>query len=296
MRTQPERNNPCPCGSGKKYKKCCGPESGRKPLDINALNRSLAYKGHLGRQRESWCKEYLAFKRENIAEVDKIIKEDVAAAGRAITCHKGCVTCCGSYVVASLQECEGIVYWLYQHEDILSRFLISYEEWRLKINEISELFNRVFSLQDRAISHPTTDEEKIELMTALADFMGRNIACPFLSEGACVIYEVRPFVCAGVIATTPPEWCLQAHPRHPEVVLFKADARFENDMPYFLRLKNNVSYGCVPAMVQSLLQGGWDTLSTVPGLEWLNGRVYQDPEIKAAMLRAGYLPSEKKQG
>lgn len=21
---QPERNDPCPCGSGKKYKKCCG--------------------------------------------------------------------------------------------------------------------------------------------------------------------------------------------------------------------------------------------------------------------------------
>jgi uncharacterized protein YecA (UPF0149 family) len=24
---QPGRNDPCPCGSGKKYKKCCGKES-----------------------------------------------------------------------------------------------------------------------------------------------------------------------------------------------------------------------------------------------------------------------------
>ncbi len=24
---KPERNSPCPCGSGKKYKKCCGKQS-----------------------------------------------------------------------------------------------------------------------------------------------------------------------------------------------------------------------------------------------------------------------------
>jgi len=24
--TKPDRNDPCPCGSGKKYKKCCGKE------------------------------------------------------------------------------------------------------------------------------------------------------------------------------------------------------------------------------------------------------------------------------
>lgn len=24
LRTKPKRNKPCPCGSGKKYKKCCG--------------------------------------------------------------------------------------------------------------------------------------------------------------------------------------------------------------------------------------------------------------------------------
>ena len=29
--TKPSRNDPCPCGSGKKYKKCCGaPKSAKK--------------------------------------------------------------------------------------------------------------------------------------------------------------------------------------------------------------------------------------------------------------------------
>jgi preprotein translocase subunit SecA len=28
---KPKRNDPCPCGSGKKYKQCCGKKQGRPP-------------------------------------------------------------------------------------------------------------------------------------------------------------------------------------------------------------------------------------------------------------------------
>ena len=31
------RNEPCPCGSGKKFKKCCQGKSGKQPVDIKAL-------------------------------------------------------------------------------------------------------------------------------------------------------------------------------------------------------------------------------------------------------------------
>ena len=284
-----ERNAPCPCGSGKKYKKCCGAP---RPagLDAAARQRAIAYRGAIGRRRGAWCADYLAFKRENIAEVEKIIAEDVAAAGRAITCHKGCQTCGCAYVVASLQECEGIVYWLYQHEEALRHFLGSYDAWRRQIAEHQELFNRVFALQDRAVSRPNTEEERIEVLVALSDFMKCGVMCPFLKDGACSIYEVRPFVCSGVVAATPPEWCVSSHPRHQEVVLYKADAHFENDKPYFLALKNDVSYGCVPFMVYTILQGGWDTLATVPGMESVAAEVYRDPEVRAAAGTGYHLP------
>ncbi|OGN61351.1 MAG: hypothetical protein A3F09_03655 [Chlamydiae bacterium RIFCSPHIGHO2_12_FULL_49_11] len=35
--TQPERNDPCPCGSGKKYKKCCGVKKGLTQRSIHIL-------------------------------------------------------------------------------------------------------------------------------------------------------------------------------------------------------------------------------------------------------------------
>jgi len=31
------RNDPCPCGSGKKYKKCCLGKNGKETLDLEDL-------------------------------------------------------------------------------------------------------------------------------------------------------------------------------------------------------------------------------------------------------------------
>jgi hypothetical protein len=283
-----ERNAPCPCGSGVKYKKCHGAVGVGAPLDVVGLYKAIAYKGAIGRRRESWCIDYITYKRAQIADAENNLKQESTSAGRTITCHQGCGTCCCAYVVASLQECEAIVYWLYHHDEALRGFLGAYKIWREKISGIQELFKKVYELQDRAVSKPTTDEERLELLVALSEFMKHNIQCPFLAEGACSIYEVRPFLCAGVVATTPSEWCLSDHPRHGEVELLKAEARFENDRPYFLQTKNAVSYGCMAFMVHTLLQGGYATLSTIPGLEGLKDEVYQDPEVRSVLLKTGY--------
>lgn len=36
-----ERNNPCPCGSGKKYKKCCGDPAHHRPFFVVNLLKKL---------------------------------------------------------------------------------------------------------------------------------------------------------------------------------------------------------------------------------------------------------------
>ncbi|MCI5052628.1 MAG: SEC-C domain-containing protein [Simkaniaceae bacterium] len=38
--TKPGRNDPCPCGSGKKYKKCCGAKQGPKKIYASVLSNS----------------------------------------------------------------------------------------------------------------------------------------------------------------------------------------------------------------------------------------------------------------
>ncbi|HEY5682465.1 MAG TPA: SEC-C metal-binding domain-containing protein, partial [Sulfuricaulis sp.] len=45
---KPERNDPCPCGSGKKYKKCCGSSQQQTATDTSSVEPTTAAERHCG--------------------------------------------------------------------------------------------------------------------------------------------------------------------------------------------------------------------------------------------------------
>ena len=96
----PERNELCPCGSGKKYKKCCG----AVPVEQDPVvrNRSVAYTGDIGRRRQQFCLDYLTYKKDVMSYGQQFIRDKVAAEGEVISCKKGCGKCCILYVFANL--------------------------------------------------------------------------------------------------------------------------------------------------------------------------------------------------
>jgi tetratricopeptide (TPR) repeat protein len=77
------RNDPCPCGSGKKYKRCCGASTSRvataeaAPLrDRRALERSLADVGRLLQEREfASIDEANAYLQELLADGGRIPRQ-----------------------------------------------------------------------------------------------------------------------------------------------------------------------------------------------------------------------------
>lgn len=76
--TRIDRNAPCPCGSGKKYKKCCG--SGSVHLFEGELNRferyrDIAYEGSIGREREAFCLNFLERKQKIFKDIEMKQKE-----------------------------------------------------------------------------------------------------------------------------------------------------------------------------------------------------------------------------
>lgn len=100
----PGRNAPCPCGSGRKFKQCCGhpksaatvPRSNTTPLPAKALIREAARLNTAGRAAEA-----VALLQQAIqAEPDSgapflalgIILEDAGDRSQAITCFKRAVT------------------------------------------------------------------------------------------------------------------------------------------------------------------------------------------------------------
>ncbi len=264
-----ERNAPCPCGSGKKYKKCCAAAVGPKHLDAVALNRAAAYEGEIGRARRAFCRRYAAAKQQHIGELERRFREDFPPQGLTLSCRKGCSACCALFVVASLQECECIVHFLYQHEDILQRFLSAFDGWRDGVLKIERCFHVLNSTYHKIAAGLAGAEEKSLFERGCESYARARLSCPFLYQGACSIYPVRPYVCAGAGAVTPGEWCEVTHPQHHEAKYIKVPAITGPDMPYFLKHDGQEILSSMPFMVYRILTEGFDVLAEIPGLGWL---------------------------
>jgi hypothetical protein len=261
-------------GSGKKYKNGCASRASEQQLqhDVIAINRRLAYHGALGEQREAFCQAYIAHKKTELREMTHGLKQDVSCRGKSITCGKGCTPCCHVYVVATLQECEAIVYYLYQHASMLQHFLASYARWRQHMQPYLSTLFKISQLQNKRIAHLATSDDERSFDTALIAYASHENPCPFLLNGSCSIYEVRPYVCAGLVSTTPQEWCKRGHPNYGKVELVKAEVLMDDDMPYFASPNGKVALTCMPPLVNEILCYGWEFLKEVPGLEHLEAQ------------------------
>lgn len=283
-----ERNAPCPCGSGKKYKKCCAVVADAAKPDNIGINRLIAYKGQVGRQRKQFCVEYSVQKKAGIAALENKLSQDLAANNKTTACARGCSQCCRLFVVASLQECEVIVHYLYNHEEILAHFLRSFDAWKDRIARITRCFKAINDLYQQITTGEVSAENRQRFENECGLYAKANIPCPFLKDDACSIYEVRPYVCAGVVTVSPPEWCSVNHPRHPEAVYLKSSMGPESVPPYLTLPAAREIIASMPSLVFNLLYDGYNLLATVPGLEGLRNEVVGDPEVQAALAGRQY--------
>lgn len=263
----PERNEPCPCGSGKKYKKCCGgTAAGQDPI---THNRNIAYSGETGRLRERFCVDYAAYKKVLISRGEQMLRDELAAAGQEISCRRGCDKCCFLYVFASLQEAECIVHYLYGHEEVLRHFLSAYKDWRKGLGQFTNNIERLDRTIARSLTGRLSLPEMERLQADIHAYTMCRLPCPFLNDGGCSIYEVRPFVCARLAATTPPEDCQWEDPAANRAKYRRWGFKVESDMPYFIPPVETVVSGSAPELVYRILEGGYSFLAGIPGLERL---------------------------
>ena len=76
-------NDPCPCGSGLKYKKCCGSDN-PPPFakDYFDLNRLIAYEGTIGQKRREFCEEMEKFLEKYHHDVMAYMEKTAREAGK----------------------------------------------------------------------------------------------------------------------------------------------------------------------------------------------------------------------
>ncbi len=283
-------NRRCECGSGKKYKNCCGSSVAAAPVqntDSIALNKEIAYKGAIGRKREKFCREFMAMQQKVYAQISDRQNEMVSAKLETISCKKGCAYCCVFFVSATVQEAEAIVYHLYQNKSKLDAFLKNYPVWRERVRKGGDLFIRPAKTGNALTKINTgTQAESYELGNLTA-YALQNISCPFLVQGACSIYEVRPFVCAGLVVTTPCEWCDSRTPVHvaDRKVYIGYDRSMFPDMPFYYGKSDKLVGSFMPILVYNILTGGMAALSRIPGLENLEKDFVKDTEVQSKIRK-----------
>jgi Fe-S-cluster containining protein len=285
---KPDRNEPCPCGSGKKYKKCCGLEQvpAKGPPDYFAINRAVAYRGEIGRRREGFCLAYAQLKTARFVELKDKLKEELAVSGETVTCGRACVHCCSQFVVASFLESECIVHFLYSHNEALEKFVEAYPRWKEGVSKVDPAFQKMNQLGEKIVAGKASQEEKQDFKRECHLYAEQNNPCPFLVEKACSIYPVRPYVCAGYFSVSPPEWCEATHPSNHQAMHIKINLKLGADVPYFIQPRGN-RLSALPEMVYSILEGGYGALATLTGVEGIIDEVLEDPEMRLALRQAG---------
>jgi Fe-S-cluster containining protein len=245
--------------------------------------KSIAYKGKIGRKRDAFCVGYIERKAEVLSLIRKKLASAELEAGKKVTCAKGCTICCSMYIEASIQECEAIVYYLYHDDGAMASFLRSYPGWREALRRQGDIFKG----RSKYWEPQPTVEKAASLWREFTEeedgYFAQGILCPFLSEGLCSIYEVRPYVCASYAAVTPPEYCRSGSENQPKIVKaiphgVRSDLSF-----YHLEQLSERVLSTMQIMVYEILKSGLTCFSAagIKGLEALDAQWLADPEVSA---------------
>jgi Fe-S-cluster containining protein len=91
----------------------------------------------------------------------------------------------------------------------------------------------------------------------LDDYARLGAPCPFLEDGACVIYEVRPICCASHLSISPPERCREGSAEQPLICEATPDAEGLRELALLGEPALALHQETLPALVFRLLTEGF---------------------------------------
>ena len=242
-------------------------------LELDIISATAAYAGRIGERRERFCSRFSQEKKEIFRVIEREILAKISANGEKATCRKGCSVCCVLFIEASIQECEAIVHHLYRNPDKMSQFLRGYQEWRLMMRLSGNPFERCEEILHARREEDIDQSDQETLLRALGLYQHQNMSCPFLDQGACSIYEVRPYACANHYVTTPAErcaaenWCNPSFPHRPRIYMTDTDRLYDLSF-YHGDLKRPV-VSFAPTTVYRILTEGLEHVAMLTGINSL---------------------------
>jgi hypothetical protein len=240
-------------------------------------NKQKAYSGKLGQSREIFCNDFTKKKFAQIKDIEDGQLQEAEENKSRITCKKQCrfSSCCMEYIEATIQECETIVYYLYNHSEALSKFLKNYPEWREKVLSGGDLYKEI----DKIFSEFLVPQAKLSNMRRLHEldqkyldlhiqYFDSHNPCPFSCGNECIIYDVRPFTCVCSYSTSPADLCGMSDKILPPINRSAPPEESLNSSFYFGEIKTPGLF-FMPLAVYEILARGYEYLADVTGLDEL---------------------------
>ena len=255
-------------------------------VDTLKLNKEIAYKGAIGQKREAFCIDYIKKKKEIIKQFHDDQVKTASNNGETISCQRGCTYCCLVVMHANVQECEAIVYYLYHHEIALSAFLKNFKKWRKQLRQNGDLFKECAQLWQNKTTLGANQEAELAYQESLTRYQNQNIYCPFLQDNVCLIYDVRPFSCAALIATTPAQYCSPSRVKPAKYYVTRTPVIFDTSF-YFNKI-DEIILAFMPLVVYGIIKDGYKLLSNFRGLEELEKTAMEDAQVRENIKRLGF--------
>jgi Fe-S-cluster containining protein len=124
--------------------------------------------------------------------------EDAVAGGASVSCKAGCGACCRQLVPISEIEAVRI-------RDVVEAMP------EPRRSEIRARFKRALQLLDESgLLQKLIERERLtknDIEPLGLNYFHQGIACPFLENESCSIYEERPLSCREYLVTSPAEHC-----------------------------------------------------------------------------------------
>jgi Fe-S-cluster containining protein len=151
--------------------------------------------------------------------------------------------------------------------------------WEESVTPIAANIERLESIQEKVLFGRETLEEKQLFYSDLSEYASLQIPCPFLRDGACAIYPVRPYSCACILSTSPRTWCDRNNLDRQKKTIYRKNPNRGVD-PRYMGLAESIIFGCLPSLVYQILNDGYNFISSFQGLEGLKEEAADDPQVQ----------------
>jgi len=135
-------------------------------------------------------------------EAQALEQARVIGSGKTLSCRKGCAACCRMMVPLSAPEAFALKTYIrslpVERQQHIAQRLANTKSILLAHG----LWHRLLEMGETA---EPPDDAALEPINR--DYYALRLACPFLEDELCSIYEERPAACRELLVTSPAEWC-----------------------------------------------------------------------------------------